>query len=221
MLIKTRGIVFRFTKYGDTSVIVTAFTEFAGLQSFILKGIRKNKSGMALYQPLTLLDLVIYHKESAGLQHIREARCRHIYSRIHGDVFRETVAFFITELLNRSIREQSHPEDLYGFMEDWLLRLDNENTRLKDFHLYFMANLCRHLGFGAQQPDEMISGKILPEELFLHLKKILYGEETDMNYTQRKDILELFTSFYREHIEGFGTLKSVEVLQEILAQTIH
>ena len=36
MLYKTRGIVFRFVKYGETSIIVTIFTELFGLQSYIV-----------------------------------------------------------------------------------------------------------------------------------------------------------------------------------------
>ena len=220
MLIKTRGIVFRFTRYGDSSLIVTIFTENSGIQSFMVKGIRKNRSGsgMALYQPLTLLELVVYNKESAGLQHIREVRCTHIYSRIPGDMLRETLAFFITELLNKSIREQSQPEELYRFLEEWLLRLDDEKTVLRNFHLHFMSRLCRYLGFGARHTHEITGGRILPDELNLPLQKILDGDEPDMTYQNRKEILDLLIAFFREHVENFGTLKSIDVLQEILSQ---
>lgn len=220
MLIKTKGIVFRFTRYGDSSLIVTIFTEHAGIQSYMVKGIRKTRSGsgMALYQPLTLLELVVYNKENAGLQHIREVRCMHIYRKIPGDVFRETLAFFITELLNKSIKEQSNPEELFHFIEESLLQLDGEATSLSNFHLRFMSRLSRNLGFGAQKTREITGGKVLPDELNTHLQKILDGEEPEMNYQCRRDILELFTSFFREHIENFGNLKSVDVLHEILSQ---
>ena len=42
MLHKTRGVVFRFTKYGETSIIVNIFTELFGLQSYIVNGVRRN-----------------------------------------------------------------------------------------------------------------------------------------------------------------------------------
>lgn len=220
MLIKTKGVVFRFTRYGDSSLIVTMFTEHAGIQSYMVKGIRKTRSGsgMALYQPLTLLELVVYNKESAGLQHIREVRCMHIYRRIPGNVFRETLAFFITELLNKSIREQSHTEELFHFIEESLLQLDGEQVALSNFHLHFMSRLSRYLGFGAQNSHEITGNKVLPDELSGHLQKILDGENPEMNYQSRKEVLELFSSFFREHIENFGNLKSVDVLHEILSQ---
>ena len=61
MIHKTRGIVFRFTRYGETSIIVTIFTEAFGLQSYIVNGVRSKsaKNKIALYQPLTLLNLVV------------------------------------------------------------------------------------------------------------------------------------------------------------------
>ncbi|MEY3405342.1 MAG: repair protein RecO [Bacteroidota bacterium] len=220
MLTKTKGIVFRFTKYGDSSVIATLFTEHAGVQSYILKGIRKSKSGsgMALYQPLTLLDLVVYHKDGATMHHIREAKCRHIYKNIPGNVLRETLAFFITEVMNKSIREQTHPEELFQFLEHSLILLDSSDEPLHDFHLRFMIGLSRFLGFGAQQSQEVVGGRILPNEVQENLQKLLDGKKTNMSYLHRKEILELLTGFYRDHIENFGTLKSVEVLQEILTQ---
>ena len=88
MLFKTRGIVFRFTKYGESSIIVTIFTEMFGLQSYIVNGVRDktSKNKIALYQPLTLLDLVVYHRENATIFRIKEVKCLHPYQTIHQDI---------------------------------------------------------------------------------------------------------------------------------------
>ena len=84
MLHKTRGIVFRFTKYGETSIIVNIFTELFGLQSYIVNGVRSAsaKNKIALYQPLTLLDLVVYHRENVNILRIKEVKCLHAYQTI-------------------------------------------------------------------------------------------------------------------------------------------
>ncbi|NBO56051.1 MAG: DNA repair protein RecO, partial [Actinobacteria bacterium] len=39
---KTKGLVLRAVKYGDTSLVVTVFTELFGLQSYIVSGVRKS-----------------------------------------------------------------------------------------------------------------------------------------------------------------------------------
>jgi len=220
MLIKTRGIVFRFVRYGDSSLIVTIFTEQAGLQSFMVKGVRKSSKGskIALFQPLTMLDLVVSQKEHSNIQFIKEVRCNHVYRNIPGNPLREAIGFFITEVMNRSIREQSHAEDLFVFLQKQLLLLDSDDVRLKDFHLFFMIGLCRYLGFGVQQPEEITSGKIIPSELNTGLLELLSGREINLNYNQRQDLLNLISSFYRDHIENFGTLNSIEILQEVLRQ---
>jgi DNA repair protein RecO (recombination protein O) len=40
MLHNTKGIVLRVTKYGDTSIILTAYTELFGVQQYMVKGVR-------------------------------------------------------------------------------------------------------------------------------------------------------------------------------------
>ena len=72
MLHKTKGIVFRYVPYGETSIIVNIFTELFGLQGYIVNSVRakSGKNKIAVYQPLTLLDMVVYHKENAGILRI-------------------------------------------------------------------------------------------------------------------------------------------------------
>ena len=99
MLHKVRGIVFRFTKYGETSIIVTIFTDQFGLQSYIVNGVRNRslKSKIALYQPLTLLELVVYYRENANLNRIKEVKCFHPYQTLYSEINKSTVGMFITE----------------------------------------------------------------------------------------------------------------------------
>src|SRR6186997_1907165 len=100
MLHKTNGIVFRFTKYGESSIIVNIFTGLFGLQSYIVNGVRSRtaKSRMALYQPLTLLDLVVYHRENANINRIKEVKCAHPFHSIFMDVKKSTIGMFILEV---------------------------------------------------------------------------------------------------------------------------
>ena len=102
MLHKTKGIVFRYTRYGETSIIVNIFTELFGLQSYIVNGVRSKspKSKMALYQPLMLLDLVVYHKENAGIMRIKEVKSLYPYRTLFSDIYKSAVALFINEVLN-------------------------------------------------------------------------------------------------------------------------
>src|ERR1700742_2343447 len=100
---KTRGIVLKTVKYGETSLIVTLYTELFGLQSYLVNGVRtssrKGHGKANLFQPAAILDLVVYHNELKNLQRIREFKWGVIYRNIFFDVLRNAVGLFMVELL--------------------------------------------------------------------------------------------------------------------------
>src|SRR6187431_33577 len=139
MLHKTRGIVFRFTKYGDSSIIVTIFTELFGIQTYIVNGVRSKsaKGKIALFQPLTLLDLVVYYKENASIKRIKEVKCLHQYQTLLTDIRKSSLAMFINEILNKSVKDESHANEIFEYLLSSLTLLDHQETNIENFHLIF------------------------------------------------------------------------------------
>lgn len=220
MLHKTRGIVFRFTRYGDTSIIVNVFTQAFGLQGYIVNGVRtKTARGMmSLYQPLTLLDMVVYHKENADILRIKEVRCLHPYQHIHNDIRKTTIALFLSEIINKAVKDQSNAESLFDFFMRSFVTLD-QLENVENFHLQFMVQLSRHLGFGAYGIGEVLDGsRLLPEEEAALHAMITTGYEVPLliSYTTRKSLLDALLAFYHRHIENMTQIRSVDVLKEIL-----
>ncbi len=220
MLHKTKGIVFRFTPYGETSIIVNVFTELFGLQSYIVNSVRSKsgKSKIALYQPLTLLDLVVYHKENAGILRIKEVSCAHVYQNLLSDPKKACIGLFINEILNKTVKEQSHADELCDFIFNSLLRLDAQGQP-ENFHLIFLIKLSKHLGFGPFAKTEL-SAWLLSKEEDIILDGLLeadYDDKVEMTNIQRRNLLDAFIKFYGSHVEGFGTVKSVQVLREVLS----
>jgi len=217
MLAKTTGVVFRFIKYGDTSIIVNIFTSQFGLQSYIVNGVRSRsgKGKIALYQPLTLLDLVVYHKETTTIMRIKEAKCIYPFQHIHGDVKKTTIALFIEELINKSIREEAHAAELCNFLIESLIMLD-KMEKPENFHVVFMIQLAKHLGFQPQNVHEILGGRVMDFEEEKNLDLILRDLEVNLSNSQRRNILDALLRFYSMHVENFGTMKSLSVLREIL-----
>ena len=220
MLYKTRGIVFRITKYGDTSIIVNIFTHLFGLQSYIVNGVRSKSSrnAISLYQPLTLLDMVVYHRESANILRIKEARCLHAYQSIHTDIRKTTIALFLSELLNKSVKDQSNAELIYDFLMRSFITLDQLDA-VENFHLIFLIKLSRHLGFGPQATHEILEGQRVTEVEDRALQELLvkdFGNCPAISYEVRTRLLECLLAFYGRHIESLGEIRSVNVLREIL-----
>lgn len=221
MLHKTRGIVFRFTKYGDTSIIVTIFTELFGLQTYIVNGVRSKsaKGKIALFQPLTLLDLVVYYKENASIKRIKELKCVHPYQSVQSDVRKSAIAMFINELLNKTVKEENHAQELFEFLFQSLIFLDDQKVNFENFHLMLMIKLSRFLGFGAHHSVEVLTGRLTGKEEEVLLKKLIeckYEDQIVMTNDQRRILLEIIIRFYAEHIDSLGEIRSVQVLREVM-----
>ena len=240
MLQTTRGIVFQQIKYSESSLIVKVFTEELGLQSLIVKGVRskKSKTKPALFQPLNLLNLVIDHKEGRSLQYIREISISRVYHTIPVDIVKRSILFFLSELLTRSIREETQDKTLFEWLFNALTWLDlSENPNL-NFHLIFMIQLSRPLGFypkkqnvdndsifdlreglftgSMPQHPDFIRGEPVRILNMLHASTFEDGDKIEMSNTERRQLLDTLIYYYRLHLPGFGEMKSAEVLKSVL-----
>lgn len=221
MLHKTRGIVFRFTKYGDSSIIVTIFTELFGIQTYIVNGVRSKsaKGKIALFQPLTLLDLVVYYKENASIKRIKEFKCLHQYQTVSTDIRKSSLAIFINEILNKTVKDETHAQEIFEFLLHALILLDHQETNLENFHLIFLIKLSRFLGFGAHQSEEILGVRMLDQEEERILKELLtadFIESIPMLNVQRRNLLEAILRFYTMHIESLGEIRSIQILKEVM-----
>jgi DNA repair protein RecO (recombination protein O) len=216
-----KGVVLRFTKYGESSIIVSIFTDHFGLQSYIVNGVRERstKSRIALYQPLTLLEMVVYHRENANINRIKEVKCFHPYQSIYSDFSKSTISMFVNEVMNKMIKEESHAEELCEFIISALITLDTLTANVQNFHLIFLLKLSRFLGFGAQNVNEVLGGRITEPLIESAIAQMIEGDFTtpvSLSTTQRRETLSLLIQFYNEHSGMLGEMKSVQVLREIL-----
>ncbi len=221
MLHKTQGVVFRFTNYSESSIIVNIFTASFGLQSYMVNGVRSKsgKNKIALYQPLTLLDLVVYHRENASILRIKEIKCLHPYQSITSDFRKSTIALFLNEVLNKTVKDQSHAQDICEFLIQSFTHFDLQQTNIENFHLIFLIRLSQHLGFRPTELAELLGGNFAleaEEEILAKLLTSNYSDLLTMTNVQRRNILDLLIRFYVTHSENFGELKSLSVVRELI-----
>jgi len=240
MLHKTRGIVFKTTDYGESSVVVQVFTEKFGLQSYMVNGAKKPKAKISrnMLQPLHLLDMVVYHKEAGNVQRIKELKTSPMLLTIPYDVIKSSVALFLNEVLYKAVKQQSADEQLFDFAFSAIEWLDNQTEGLANFHLLFLIRLTRYLGF---YPDRYLAGEAdyfdLKNGIFSKYKPdgVLYlSPPHTQNFTallqsnfeniaavklsnnERRCLISKLLEYYALHIEGFGGVKSQGVLEEVL-----
>jgi DNA repair protein RecO (recombination protein O) len=226
MLHKTKGIVISFVKYKETSIIVKIYTEAFGIQTYIENGVRstKGKNKIALFQPLTLLDLVVYHDTKKEINRISEIKCLYPYHTITVDIKKSSIGIFINEVLNNSLKEHSENIPLFNFLEDSLKYLDQHEEQIENFHLYFLINYCFYLGFGPDNEDDVVSQlqeHAIPvnnqeKKLIKELIGQDFGAKLQISKSLRIKALELMLVYYKIHVEGFGNLRSMSILKEVL-----
>jgi DNA repair protein RecO (recombination protein O) len=175
---KTKGIVLRTVKYGETSLIITLFTEIFGVQSYLVNGVRvstKKGSGKAnLFQPAAILDLVVYHNELKQLNRIKEFKWGFLYEHILSDVKKNAVALYMVELLTKCLKQPEANPDLFHFAEDCFIHLDESSeTVTANFPLFFALHLPVFFGMA---PNPVKGKMVNADELFFDLKE---GSFTD------------------------------------------
>ena len=237
MQITTKAIVLSSLKYGDTSLIVRAFTRSEGLQSYLLKGVlssRKGKLKAAYFQPLMQLEIVANHKRKGTLESIREARVSYPYQQIHSDILKNSIALFIAEVLSSSTNAGESDEELFEFIEASLQWLDTHD-QVANFHLFFLTQLTRYLGFfpdvtgmnrtyfDLQEGEFITSPSLNPliEGSSLIQFKSLLGTKFDSMHTikmtkiERHDLLQKLVVYFELHLHGFKRPRSLAVLNEV------
>ncbi|MBS1590075.1 MAG: DNA repair protein RecO, partial [Bacteroidetes bacterium] len=151
MLYQTKGIVLRSVKYGESSLIITLFTQQFGVQGYLVQGIRKygSKSGKAgLLQPSILLDLAAFQSPQMSLQRLREFHPTHLYRSIQEDIVKNSVALFSVELLLRLLPEQAPLPELFNFCFSYFLQLDFlEAAAVANFPIFFIVKIGNYLGY--------------------------------------------------------------------------
>lgn len=230
MLTKTKGIVIHYLKYRETSLLVTIYTSELGIASYIENGVRsaKAKHKMALFQPLTLLDMEVYSKPGKGLNRISELKCYFPYQQIPFDIAKSSIALFLSEVLNKVLKEEESNPLLFQFLEESLQFLDSSKEHFENFHIQFLWNLSAFLGFSPSNATEFYQqlslartefGRPDPTTLSLLDQLILadYGTAISLTKVQRKEILAAVIRYYQIHVESFNELRSLQILQEVLA----
>lgn len=225
-LYKTRGIVINYLKYGETSIIAKILTEEFGMQSYIVNGVRSKKPrfSISFFQPLNLLEMVVYKKLNANLNRISQIECVSAASTIPINIYKSGIALFMSEILNKTLKQELEDRQLFDFIYRAVERLDKQKQDFENFHLIFLVHLSRYLGFTPVSGKEILMQvyqRLDPgfdEEIRLFDELISKGFDASLkaDVRQRRKMLEDLIRFYQIHIENFGKVRSMEVLREVM-----
>ena len=243
---KIKAIILRSIKYGETSLVVTAFTELYGIQTYLVNGVRasnKKTNNAACFQPSAILGMEVYHNELKKMHRIKEYGFAHLYQNILSSVIKYSVALFMVELLYKTLKQPENNPALFNFCEDALMHLDEASaTVTANFPLFFTLHLSYFFGFkineeGSGEANSFIDlqegcfTSVLPNhphflagedvKITSELLKTMQPAELDslqLNKQKRKHLLAKYLEYYQLQHHNFGQMKTLAVLEEVLSK---
>jgi len=238
MIHKIKAIILHTIKYTDNSLIVYAYTNKFGRQTYIVNYSHsaKSKNRATLFQPLFLLDIEASNKQKSNMQRIKEHKLSEPLTFAF-DIKKASIAMFIAEVLYKIIREEEPNEKMFDFIFNSILIFDKIEKGAENFHLHFLANLSKHIGFHPDAKTFDINGffdiksgqitslrpqhplhfdskntQILQQLLQIQVSNI---DQIELNHTQRENFLTAILDFYNYHFDKLSPINSLKVFTEL------
>ena len=142
----------------------------------------------------------------------------------------------MAEVLYRLIGESEANSPLFDFVYGSIEALDAIDEGVANFHLWFLANISRFLGFAPGNEYTKDSFFDMREGLYTHLEPahnkfynreyaqllndliecdVQYLGEIGLNRAQRVDMLHALTDYYALHLDAIRKVQSISILQQL------
>ncbi len=239
MLHTYTAIVLYTLKYNDKSYIVQLYTRETGRigASLTLSHTKKSRLKSALFQPLSVLEVVTEAKPTGDLHRIKEAKPAYVFTSLPYDAVKSAIALFLTEFLHRTLKAEDADADLFDYLYHSVRWLDMCEDAYANFHLVFLIRFAKFLGLHPNIDDyregmwfDLAAGlftdrPLTPDTCLSSEESKRIGLFMRMNYDtmrffkfsrrERSRMLDILMAYYRLHVPDFGELKSQNVLRTL------
>jgi DNA repair protein RecO (recombination protein O) len=140
------GVLFRRTRFSNTSLILTWFTDLHGKTKAIAKGALRSGSPFAGKLDLFFhCELLLAFSRRSEIHQLREVSIKTTFSGIRASYLKTSAAAYFVELIE-SVTEPEHPvPEIYQLLLRAFGYLHRRNPDAKAV-LFFESELCKCLG---------------------------------------------------------------------------
>lgn len=233
MLQKDEIIVLGIVPYKEQNKVLKTFCKSKGLNSyFVPKG---KKGSQVLFSVFSILEILSEVKSGNSLSKILECKSSTSLFDIRFNIHKSTVAMLLAEVLSNVIQEEETNTELFNFLQDSILILEQAKEKFANFHLHFLCQLTKFLGISPSNETKGMYFNIsegtftnvyFPSNNFMENKEAQYfyaflnsnweeAKNITMNHLERNLLLDQIFAFYKAHVPGFKIPRSLEILIEI------
>ena len=144
-------IVLSLTKVREQSLVVQTLSREWGRRGFLVRSAPKGHA--ALLQPLSILEAEIADTPKSELKTLRSPGARYSLSGIRGNLYKNSMTLFLSEVLLRTIREGTCEDGLFDWCVGSILTLDALESDYANFPLRFLVEFSGALGFRPTRED--------------------------------------------------------------------
>ena len=207
-------IVLSTTKVRENALVVHTLSREWGRRGFLVRSAQKTQT--SLLMPLSILEAEVTDTPKSELKTLRSCSARTPLNRIRGNLYKNSMTMFLSEVLFRTLREGAIEDGLVDWCVGSILTLDALESDFANFPIRFLAELAGCLGFRPTLED------IAPfsQERTALLAPFLQGSFGDsmlapLNGATRNLLCEDLIRYLEFHTEQAIRIKSLSVLREL------
>jgi DNA repair protein RecO (recombination protein O) len=224
-----KAILLNRINYSESSLIITYYTLQNGIQKFLFQGGKKKANNLF---PLSISEITYYSRPDSSLGKVTASETTQILSELPFHPIKSTIAFFIAEFLSKCLQTEEKEVLLFHFLEEKIIFLDKEKD-ISLFPIQFLLDFSEFLGiqphvisktgnyFNLMEGDISETkpiGDIFAQGEPVQLIHACLAKESDIQHTNklRNETLDVLIQYFQLHIPQFKTLKTLEVIREVL-----
>ena len=217
MTTNTGLIVLHTTKFGENSIVLHTLSKEYGRRGFLVRGVGK-RSMTSLFLPLTVLEADITESSKSKLFTARNLNAKYPLNGIRGNMFKNSMTLFMSEVLYRVVKEGGNEQGLYEWCEKSIQLLDSIESDFSNFHIRFLLELAIVLGFSPEAQDlRPFTGDHFPI-----VERFIQGSFAEsmlipLSGQVRNEIAEEILRYIEFHSESAVNVNSLKVLRELFA----
>lgn len=244
---KITGIVLGTVRHSDRHNVTGIYTRERGRMALLTPAgaSRQSRQTAACFQPLSVVEAHVNISPSRDLLVPTATTRVEVWRTIYYEPLKMTIAMFLSEFLNRLLRDSPAEPMLWDFILQSIRLLDttDDDTSTANFHITFLIGLMRMTGifpdlsgYAEGMEFDMKSGRmVLPfsiqggarglridarQSAFLpKLARLNYANSFRFRFNgkERSEILHHILRYYGCHFPGCDNIKSLDILKEVFS----
>lgn len=227
---KDLGILLDKTFYSESSLVLHFYTLERGFQSYIFKGGLKKRKAL---NQLGLYELSFFKRPESDLGIINQLDFAWTPQALFERPQKVLLVFFMTDILQQTLRHQGPDPKLFYFLRDQLLWLETTSAERK-FPSLFLAQYLMLLGYApllnTEEPSvfDLQTGRFgtglegnstcVQDPTLVAFLKAQFWPSGDLHFSGaiQKEGLRILIQYATFHLANFNLDKTMEILHDTL-----